>query len=94
LSFSIIFNESLFSIFYKDNDLTPEDFIRQRFQRLELSTEAFSAFEYVGTRTINPPTNFKRLQETVKKHLKNSTVRSPRTSTVVFTALKVFKLFL
>ena len=57
-----------------------------------MSTEAFSAFEYIGTRTINPPTYFKGLQDSLKKHLKNSTVRSARTSTVVFTALKVFNL--
>ncbi|CAG2122978.1 unnamed protein product, partial [Medioppia subpectinata] len=53
------------------------------------SIEAFSAFEYVGTQTITPPTDFKPLQETVRRHLSNSTVRSSRTSDVVFTALKL-----
>jgi zinc finger FYVE domain-containing protein 1 len=72
-----------------DNDLTPEDYIRKRFQQSDQSIEAFSAFEYVGTQTISPPTDFRPLQETVKKHLNNSTVRSSRTSDVVFTALKV-----
>ncbi len=56
---------------------------------MRLPVEAFSAFEYVGVRTPNPPTYFNGLQETVKKHLTNSTVRSARTTNVVFTALKV-----
>ena len=77
-------------IYTVENDLTPEDYIRKRFQQSDQSIEAFSAFEYVGTQTITPPTNFKPLQETVKKHLNNSTVRSSRTSAAVFAALKVY----
>lgn len=56
---------------------------------MSLSTEAFSALEYVGIKTLMPPTAFEPLQKTVHKHLTNSTVRSARTPAVIFNALKV-----
>lgn len=68
---------------------TPEDVLRHRFQSLGLSIEAFSAFEYVGTQTFTPPTDFNGLQQAVHKHLLNTTVRSARSLSVVFNALKV-----
>lgn len=67
----------------------PEDVVRQRFGSMGLSTEAFSAFEYVGIRTQMPPTDFAKLSTIVHRHLTNSTVRSPRTPAVIFNALKV-----
>ena len=67
----------------------PEDVIRKRFASLDLSTEAFSAFEYVGIRTLMPPTDFSKLSATVTRHLTNSTVRSARTPGVIFNALRV-----
>lgn len=56
---------------------------------MNLSTEAYSAFEYVGIRTRCPPTNFDTLRATVHRHLTNSTVRSARTPGVIFNALNV-----
>ena len=67
----------------------PEDVIRKRFNAMDLSTEAFSAFEYVGIRTLHPPTDFTTLYTTVHRHLTNSTVRSARTPGVIFNSLKV-----
>lgn len=87
--FSSIANLRVLFRFYLENDLAPEDVIRQRFNALDLSTEAFSAFEYVGIRTLNPPTDFTKLQACVHRHLTNSTVRSARMPGVIFNALKV-----
>lgn len=86
----IIFHETVHTdVLHQENDLAPEDVIRQRFNKMSLSTEAYSAFEYVGIKTLMPPTNFDSLQRTVHKHLTNSTVRSPRTPSVIFNSLKV-----
>ena len=67
----------------------PEDTIRKRFASMGLTTEAFSAFEYVGIRTLMPPTDFAKLSAIVHRHLTNSTVRSARTPAVIFNALRV-----
>lgn len=86
----IIFHETLYTeVLRSDQDHSPEDELRRRFNTLNLSTEAYSAFEYVGTRTLKPPTSFKSLQDTMKRHLHNSTVRSCRGINVVYGALKV-----
>ena len=74
---------------WTENDLAPEDVIRQRFNKMSLSTEAYSAFEYVGIQTLMPPTDFDQLRRTVHRHLTNTTVRSARTPAVIFNALKV-----
>lgn len=86
----IIFHETVHTtVLQAKDDLAPEDEIRQRFQVLQQSTEAYSAFEYVGIQTLMPPTDFSKLQSTVTRHLTNSTVRSARTPGVIFNALKV-----
>lgn len=41
------------------------------------------AFEYVGTRTAKPPTCFKNLRASMRRHLTNSTVRSARTASTL-----------
>ncbi|KPM11553.1 zinc finger domain-containing protein 22 [Sarcoptes scabiei] len=86
----IVFHETVYTdVLRIENDLAPEDFIRQRFGRMSLSTEAYSGFEYVGVQTLKLPTDFTVLQNSVQKHLTNSTVRSARTPSVIFNALKV-----
>lgn len=86
----VIFHETLYTEVLSPSSLhSPEDELRRRFHTLNLTTEAYSAFEYVATRTINPPTSFSSLQTTVKRHLTNSTVRSSRGINVVYLALKV-----
>lgn len=72
-----------------DGESKPEDFLRQRFQKTGQSTQAFSALEYVGINTRSHPTNFKVLKSCLHKHLNNSTVRSSRNPSVIFTVLKV-----
>ncbi|XP_075586429.1 zinc finger FYVE domain-containing protein 1 isoform X3 [Dermatophagoides farinae] len=86
----IIFHETVHTdVLHQENDLAPEDVIRQRFNKMSLSTEAYSAFEYVGIQTLMPPTDFDQLRRTVHRHLTNTTVRSARTPAVIFNALKV-----
>lgn len=90
----IIFHETLYTeVLTSHSDHSPEDELRRRFHSLNLTTEAYSAFEYVATRTLNPPTSFKSLQATMKRHLTNSTVRSSRGINVVYLALKVILLY-
>ena len=62
--------------------------LQRRCRELDISLDAFSALQYVGTRT-RTPTDFKNLLVTVKTQLRNINVRSPRRPAVVFSALKV-----
>lgn len=64
-------------------------FLRKRFQELDLTIDAFSALQYVGTKTSQPPTNFRTLLLAVKSQLRNISVRSPRKPGVIYNALKV-----
>ncbi|CAH1791150.1 unnamed protein product [Owenia fusiformis] len=68
---------------------TPEDLLKDRFHKLEMSIDAFSGITYVGTRTVKPPTKFEGLLKTVKSLLHNNSVRSPRSPAVIFKALTV-----
>ena len=63
--------------------------LQKRCREIDVSLDAFSALQYVGTRTRTPPTDFKNLLVTVKAQLRNINVRSPRRPTVVYNALKV-----
>lgn len=86
----VIFHETHHTdILTKDENKEPEDVLRLRFQSMNLSTEAYSAMEYVGTRTSKNPTSFDKLQACLKKHLNNSTVRSARHPFVIFNSLKL-----
>lgn len=86
----VVFHETLHTdVLQKTPDKSCEDELRKRFQKLSQKTESFSAFEYVGTRTKTPPTSFKGLQEAMRRHLQNTTVRSARKVSIVFAALKV-----
>lgn len=68
---------------------TRENIIRSRFKTLGLTTEAFSAIEYVGIQTLIRPTSFDQLKVCVKRHIKNSFSRTPRPISVIYTTLKV-----
>lgn len=86
----VVFHETLHTdVLEKTAEKSCEDELRRRFQLVGQTTESFSAFEYVGTRTKTPPTSFKGLQEAMKRHLTNTTVRSARKVSIVFAALKV-----
>lgn len=68
---------------------TRESIIRSRFKTLGLTTEAFSAIEYVGIQTLVRPTNFDQLKVCIKRHIKNSSARTPRPISVIYTTLKL-----
>ncbi|XP_074601451.1 zinc finger FYVE domain-containing protein 1-like isoform X2 [Brevipalpus obovatus] len=85
----VVFHETLHNqLLTANGDSKPEDFLRQKFQKTGQSTQAFSALEYVGINTRNPPTSFKNLKSCLQKHLQNSTVRSARHPSVLFSVLK------
>lgn len=65
-----------------------ESIIRSRFKTLGLTVEAFSAIEYVGIQTLVRPTNFDQLKFCIKRHIKNSSARTPRPTSVVYATLK------
>jgi len=72
----------------QEGNQTRENIIRSRFKTLGLTIEAFSAIEYVGIQTLVRPTNFDQLKVCIKRHIKNSSSRTPRPISVVFTTLK------
>ena len=67
----------------------PENEVEGKFKNLKCSFNAFSQLRYVGTKTQNPPTDFRRLQRVTKELLGNNVIRAPREPGIVFYALKV-----
>lgn len=63
--------------------------MRRRFRELALSIDAFSSLRYVGTQTIQQPTNFQCLRDVVESHLSDQSLRSARPPGIVFQTLKV-----
>lgn len=61
----------------------------ERFKKLSRFPEAFSSVQYLGTQTLNPPTDFSGLQEKLEQLLDNNATRSPRTPVVIYKALQV-----
>ncbi|KAG9509606.1 Zinc finger FYVE domain-containing protein 1 [Fragariocoptes setiger] len=72
-----------------DANQTRESIIRCRFTTLGLTTEAFSAIEYVGIQTPVRPTSFDLLKQCIKRQIKNSSARTPRPVSVVYATLRV-----
>jgi len=66
-----------------------ESLLRNKFRALGLSIDAFSSLQYIGTRTKQPPTDFKSLLWAVKKQLNNNEMRCSRNPGVVYRTLKV-----
>ncbi|XP_034432290.1 zinc finger FYVE domain-containing protein 1-like isoform X1 [Hippoglossus hippoglossus] len=62
--------------------------LSERFRKLSRFPEAFSSVQYWGTQTLNPPTNFRGLQNKLEQLLDNNATRSPRTPVVIFKALQ------
>ena len=63
--------------------------LRKAFQDLQLSGDCFNSMHYVGVRTEAPPTDFSSFRQTVKKLLRDNSVRSPREPSIIFHALVV-----
>lgn len=73
----------------QDANQSKESIIRKRFKTLGLTTEAFSAIEYVGIQTLVRPTNFESLKQCIKRHIKSSSARTSRPISVVHATLKL-----
>ncbi|XP_067831032.1 zinc finger FYVE domain-containing protein 1 isoform X2 [Heptranchias perlo] len=69
-----------------------ERLLQKRFHELGLSTEAFNSVEYVGTRTIAPPTDFSGFLQAVRRRARNTSTRSPRPPAIVYSALKALSM--
>ncbi|KAM4696302.1 LOW QUALITY PROTEIN: zinc finger FYVE domain-containing protein 1-like [Rhinophrynus dorsalis] len=62
--------------------------LQKRFHELGTPPEAFSSIRYVGVKTVTPPTNFSRLQEAVRRQILDTSTRSSRPLSHVFSALQ------
>ncbi|KAM9326377.1 zinc finger FYVE domain-containing protein 1-like [Gastrophryne carolinensis] len=60
----------------------------KRFHDLGTLPEAFSSIHYVGSKTVVPPTDFSQLKERVTKQVYDTSTRSSRPLSHVFTALQ------
>ncbi|XP_066518536.1 zinc finger FYVE domain-containing protein 1 isoform X2 [Hoplias malabaricus] len=85
----VVFQETSRTQLLGHDSTTPEDVLLQkRFHELGQSTEAFSSVQYVGTKTITPPTDYSQLLETIRQQVKNTASRAPRQPAIVFSALQ------
>ncbi|XP_063287134.1 zinc finger FYVE domain-containing protein 1-like isoform X2 [Pelobates fuscus] len=62
--------------------------LQKRFHDLGTPPEAFSSICYVGVKTVIPPTDFSHLQKVVKKQVMDTSTRSSRPLSHVFSALQ------
>ncbi|CAF0730903.1 unnamed protein product [Brachionus calyciflorus] len=100
----VIFHETQHTDILRDeidsdgHERTVSHQLRDRFSRLDLGYSAYSSLEYVGTRTsFNNnaieknfvSTDFTKLAHTVRKLLKNNSVRPPRKLSSIYQVFKV-----
>lgn len=71
-----------------------ENSLRRRFRDLGLCIDSFSSLKYVGTQTVQKPTDFKCLLDVIESHLSDQSLRSSRPPGVVFQTLKVSLFFI
>lgn len=63
--------------------------LQERFKEHGFSMDAFSGIQYIGTQTVNTPTDFSKMKKAVTDVIENSSVRSYRPVSVIYQALKV-----
>lgn len=86
----IIFHETLHTRpLLQEENRSPLDHLKLRFQMLEQDIDAFSALDYVGIQTVSLPTCFAELLNAVHRSLENSTVRTVREVEVIYEMLKL-----
>lgn len=74
----------------EDETGAPADtLLHKQFEEMDSSMGAFRSLQYVGIQTVHPPTDFKKIKSAIFKHIQDTAVRSPRSPSVVFQALKV-----
>ncbi|CAF3563654.1 unnamed protein product [Rotaria sordida] len=88
----IIFHETQFTEVLKDHfqcQKTAVEQLKERFEKMNLSYDAYSSIEYVGTQTFGgKQTDFNEIKATITATLENNKIRSPRRLSVIFKALK------
>uniref|UniRef100_UPI00398F878E zinc finger FYVE domain-containing protein 1-like n=1 Tax=Pristiophorus japonicus TaxID=55135 RepID=UPI00398F878E len=87
----IVFHETSNTKLLGSDSGTPgsaEQLLQKRFHELGLSTEAFNSVEYVGTRTLVPPTDFAGFLQAAHRRANNTMTRSRRPPAIVYSALK------
>lgn len=77
-------------MYLTDETGAPADtLLHKQFEEMDSSMGAFRSLQYVGIQTVHPPTDFKKIKSAIFKHIQDTAVRSPRSPSVVFQALKV-----
>lgn len=77
-------------VFVDNSSESVDRLLLERFRKLSRFPEAFSSVHYVGTQTLNPPTDFRGLQNKLEQLLNNNSTRSPRSPVVIFKAMEVW----
>ncbi|CAF3400423.1 unnamed protein product [Rotaria sp. Silwood1] len=88
----IVFHETQFTEVLRDHlqcQKTAVEQLKERFEKMNLSYDAYSSIEYVGTQTLGgKQTDFSDIKATITATLENNKIRSPRRLSVIFKALK------
>ncbi|CAF4755670.1 unnamed protein product, partial [Rotaria sp. Silwood1] len=88
----IVFHETQFTEVLRDSfqcQKTAVEQLKERFEKMNLSYDAYSSIEYVGTQTLGGnQTDFNDIKATITATLENNKIRSPRRLSVIFKALK------
>ncbi|UJR09856.1 hypothetical protein I4U23_014078 [Adineta vaga] len=88
----IVFHETQHTGILRDHhqgQITAVEQLKQRFETMNLSYDAYSSIEYVGIQTMGTePTDFTEIKATIAAILNNNNIRSRRSLSVIFKALK------
>ncbi|UJR36247.1 hypothetical protein I4U23_028979 [Adineta vaga] len=88
----IVFHETQHTEVLRDHfqcQKTAVEQVKERFEKMKLSYDAYSSIEYVGIQTLGgKQTDFSELKATITAILENNKIRSPRQLSTVFKALK------
>ncbi|CAF1075055.1 unnamed protein product [Adineta steineri] len=88
----IVFHETQHTGILKDHfqcQKTAVEQLKERFETMNLSYDAYSSLEYVGIQTTgDKPSDFSTIKATIAATLNNNNIRSRRRLSVIFKALK------
>ncbi|CAF3510717.1 unnamed protein product [Rotaria socialis] len=88
----IVFHETQYTEILRDHlqcQKTAVEQLKERFEKMNLSYDAYSSIEYVGTQTPGgESTDFRDIKAAITETLENNKIRSPRNLSVIFKVLK------
>ncbi|CAM4930270.1 unnamed protein product [Rotaria socialis] len=88
----IVFHETQYTEILRDHlqcQKTAVEQLKERFEKMNLSYDAYSSIEYVGTQTSGgESTDFRGIKAAITDKLENNKIRSPRNLSVIFKVLK------